>query len=51
MRAKRSPAPAKPMTRPAMSPVCELDLELPAARLVELLATAVETTVTCCHLD
>lgn len=41
------------MTRPAMSGVCELDLELLAALLVaELLviAAAVETTVTSCHL-
>lgn len=54
-RAKKSPAPSpNPMTRPAISPVCELDLELLAAALVaELLITgaAVETTVTFCPLD
>lgn len=59
-RAKKSPAPSpNPMTRPAISPVCELDLELLAAALVaelmvaELLVTgaAVETTVTFCPLD
>lgn len=51
-RAKKRHAPSpKPMTRPAMSPVCELDLELLAALVAaELLVTtaAVETTVTCC---
>lgn len=52
-RAKKRHAPSpKPTTRPAMSPVCELDLELLAALVAaELLVTAaaVETTVTSCH--
>lgn len=59
-RAKKSPAPSpRPMTRPAMSPVCDTELELLAAPLVaalrvaELLVTgaAVETTVIFCHMD